>query len=49
MPLPHFLALILAVIAAAAATIALVHGAGLPMAAVAILALLAAGAIRLFA
>lgn len=49
MPLPHFLALILAVIAAAGLTIWAATGLGLPMGVMAGLALLAALAIRALA
>ena len=49
MPLPHFLALILAVIAAAGLTIWAASGLGLSMGVMAGLALLAALAIRAFA
>lgn len=49
MPLPHFLALVLAVIVAAGLTIWAASGLGLSMGALAIAALLAALAIRAFA
>ncbi|WP_164626718.1 hypothetical protein [Tabrizicola oligotrophica] len=49
MPLPHFLALILAVIVAAGLTIWAASGLGLSMGVMALLALMAALAIRAFA
>jgi hypothetical protein len=49
MPLPHFLALILAVVATAGLTIWAASGLGVSMGALAIAALLAALAIRAFA
>jgi hypothetical protein len=49
MPLPHFLALILAVVVTAGLTIWAASGLGLSMGALAIAALLAALAIRAFA
>lgn len=47
MPLPQFLALIVLVILAAALTIWAASSAGMPMAALAVSALLAAGLVRL--
>lgn len=47
MPLPHFLLMILAVIAAAALTIWAVAGSGLPLAALGLAALVGAGLMRL--
>ncbi|WP_430464563.1 hypothetical protein [Tabrizicola sp.] len=49
MPLPHFLALILSVILAAGLTLWAASGAGVSMGALAVVALLAALAIRAFA
>lgn len=49
MPLPHFLALILVVIAAAGLTIWAASGLGLSMGVLAVVGLLAAFAIRAFA
>lgn len=49
MPLPRFLALLALVIVAAGATLWLAAASGIPMAAVALLALIAAGVVRLLA
>ena len=48
MPLPHFLMLLFVVIVVPGATIAIAYGAGIPLGALAILGLAAAGALRLW-
>ena len=49
MPLPHFLLLLVIVIGAAGVTIWLASSAGLPLAGMALLAVVAAGLVRLMA
>ncbi len=49
MPLPHFLLMIVAVVLAAALTVALAVQAGVPLAALGLAALIGAGLLRLLA